>query len=224
MKKYLLVVLAVLGLVVPVNAAYYVAGDFNGWNAAGNVMTDNMDGTHSVSLSNIGAGRHEFKVTQGDWSWNYPGPNSWLFTDASGNVTITFNTNTVSDGWNPAQYRIGLNTDPGTWTVAGSFQGWNNANPATAMTAQGGGVYMLSQTLAAGEHWFKPVVTGSWDSISDDGRNVNTNNMYLNLASASVVNIYVDALIGKVKAEVVPEPATMALFAIGSLFLARRKR
>ncbi|MBM4104550.1 MAG: PEP-CTERM sorting domain-containing protein [Planctomycetes bacterium] len=223
MKKYVLVVLALLGLVVPVNAAFFVAGDFNGWNASGNVMTDNMDGTHSVSLSNV-AGRHEFKVTQGDWSWNYPGPNSWFYGDGSGNVTITFNTNTVLDGWNPGQYRIGLSTDPGTWTVAGSFQGWSNNNPATAMTAQGGGVYMLSQTLAAGEYWFKPVVTGSWDSISDDGRNVNTNNMYLNLAADSVVNIYVDALVGKVKAEVVPEPATMALFAIGSLFLARRKK
>lgn len=224
MKKYALVILALLGLVVPVHAAYYVAGDFNGWNAAGNLMTDNMDGTHTVSLSGIGAGRHEFKVTQGDWSWNYPGPNSWLFADASGNVTITFNTNTVSDGWSPAQYRLGLNTDPGSWTVAGSFQGWWNANPATAMTAQGGGIYMLSQALTAGEYWFKPVVTGSWDSISEDGRNTNTNNMYLNLASDSVVNIYVDSFDGVVRTEIVPEPATMTLLALGALAALGRKK
>jgi hypothetical protein len=226
MKKFLVVlmVMAALGLVASASAAYYVAGDFNGWNSAGNLMTDNLDGTYLVSLSGIGAGRHEFKVTDGTWGWSYPGPNSWLYADGSGNVDITFNTNTVSDGWSPAQNRLGLSTDPGSWTVAGSFQGWDNANPATAMTSLGGGIYMLSQALTAGEYWFKPVVTGSWDSISEDGRNTNTNNMYLNLASDSVVNIYVNSFDGVARTEIVPEPATMLLLGIGSLLAIRRKK
>ncbi|MBM4104549.1 MAG: hypothetical protein FJ263_11005 [Planctomycetes bacterium] len=129
---------------------------------------------------------------------NYPSANSWFIADASGNVTITFNTNTVSDGWLPAQYRIGVSNNPSTWTIAGSFQGWSNNNAATAMTSLGGGIYRLSQTLATGEHWFKSVVTGSWDSISSDGRSVNTANMPLTLAADSIVDFYVNTLSGTI--------------------------
>jgi len=192
MRKVLtLILLAVVGMVAPVNAAYYVAGDFNGWNAAGNLMTDNLDGTYSVSLTGISAGRHEFKVTNGTWSVNYPSANSWFIADASGKVTITFNANIVSDGWLPAQYRIGVSNNPSTWTIAGSFQGWNNSNPATAMTSLGGGIYRYSQALSASvtPYEFKSVVTGSWDSISSDGRSVNTANMLLTLAADTVVDI-----------------------------------
>jgi hypothetical protein len=224
MKKYLLVILALLGLAVPVNAAYYIAGDFNGWNAAGNLMTDNLDGTYSVSLSGIGAGRHEFKVTQGDWSWNYPGPNSWLYADASGNIAITFNTNTVSDGWSPNQYRIGLNNPGVSWNIVGDLCGWNNADPLWTMTSMGGGMFMLSTTLNPGTYYWKSVITGTWDSLSWDNRSVNTANTELVVAATSVVNFYVDDLGGRVKAEIVPEPMTMALLGLGSLFLARRKK
>jgi hypothetical protein len=222
MKKYVLVVLAVLGLVASVNADRYIAGDFNGWTSNGNLMTDNGDGTFTATLTGISAGLHEFKITDGSWDWNYPGDNSWLYADATGAVTVTFNTNFVSDGWKAEQNRIGVSVDPGTWTLAGSFQGWNNA--AGNMISQGGGIYMYSQLFAAGEYWFKPVVTGSWYSIAENNRSTNTWNMYVNLASDSVVNVYVDALTGVVKTDVVPEPATMALLALGAMCLKRRTR
>jgi hypothetical protein len=221
----MLVVLAVAGLVTSANAAYYVAGDFNGWNPAGNAMTETVAGSGiwTVDLSNV-AGRHEFKVTIGDWSTNYPASNSWLYGDASGSVTVTFNTNIVSDGWDPAQYRIGLST-PLSWTIAGGFQGWDNANPATAMTPMGGGLYMFSTTLPAGYYEFKPVVTGTWDSLAADGRTGNTANMSVTTtAGFEVVNFYVDDLNGAVRVEVVPEPATMSLLALGSLVLTSIRR
>jgi hypothetical protein len=202
MKKVLWIgmVFAVLGLACPVQAAYYVAGTFNGWNAAGQMMTDNGDGTYTAKVAGLVPGsRHEFKITQGTWDWNYPPANSWLFADASGGVTITFNTNTVSDGWLPATNRIGLSTDPGNWTIAGSFQGWNNANPATAMTPLGAGFYRLTQTLSPGTYYWKAVVTGSWDSICTDTRSVGTADATLNVTAGNEeVKFYVDALLGVV--------------------------
>jgi hypothetical protein len=198
-KSSTVLVLALMGLASSAFAAYYVAGGFNGWNPAGLLMTDNQDGTYTAVVSGLVAGsRHEFKVTDGTWTWSYPSPNSWFYADASGKITLTFNTNIVSDGWQPQQNRLGVSSDPGTWTIAGSFQGWNNTNPATAMTSLGGDFYMFSQTLSAGSHQFKPVVTGTWDSIAADNRSVGTANMVLDLSSTQVVNIYVDALVGRV--------------------------
>jgi hypothetical protein len=227
MKKCLWVLgtAVVLMLVVPANAAYYVAGDFNGWNPAGNLMTETAAGSGiwTVDLSNV-PGRHEFKVTIGDWSTNYPASNSWFYGDASGSVTVTFNTNSMSDGWDPAQYRIGLST-PLSWTITGGFNGWWNADPATAMTPLGGGLYVFSATLPAGYYEFKPVVTGTWDSLAADGRTGNTANMSITTtAGFEVVNFYVDDLRGAVRVEVIPEPATMSLLALGSLMLTSIRR
>lgn len=203
----------------------HLAGEFNSWDAGANPMTDMGGGIFSLSISGLLAGqRQEFKITDGTWDSNFPGPNSWYYADADGNITVTFNTNDVSDGWAPSQYRLGLSVDPGAWTVAGSFQGWDNANPATAMTDMGGGIYMLSQSLDAGDYWWKAVVTGTWDSISWDNRSVGTGDWGFSLTETSTVNFYVDALTGVARYEVIPEPATMALLGLGALLTIRRKK
>ena len=230
MKKFLfmLVVLAALGLVAPVSADYYLAGSFNGWDAAGQLMTDNFDGTYSATVTGMTASnREEFKVTDGTWDTTFPPANSWLFADGSGNATVTFNTNIVSDGWDIDQYRIGVNNDAGTWSVVGSLNGWDNADPALAMTAQGGGIYKVSKTLSAGTYEWKVVNTGSWDAIGGDGRSINASNISLTTTIGfEDVDFYVNALNGTVRADVIPEPATMTLLGIGSLLLAsvRRKK
>ena len=82
-------------LTAPFKPAVHLAGDFNGWNAAGNAMNDLGGGIWSVDLTGVG-GRHEFKVTIGDWSQNWPGSgNSWFLGDGSGNVTLSFNANDI---------------------------------------------------------------------------------------------------------------------------------
>jgi hypothetical protein len=210
------------------NLPLYVAGDFNGWSANGNVMTQIGSGIWQANLS-MGVGRHEFKITEGDWNWNMPGSgNSWLYTDASGNVTVTYDMNTYADGWSASSGRIGVSVDPGTWTAVGDWQGWDNANPSTAMTSLGGGIYELQYVIAStGTYQYKAVDTGSWDAIGSDARSVNASTLNFTTTDANQeVDFFVNALNGTIQAEVVPEPSTIALFssalAAGLFWLRRR--
>jgi hypothetical protein len=229
MKKLLMLVSAVAVALPTLSAPppYYIAGDFNSWNAAGAQMTETSPGSGIWSATlNVGSGRHEFKITEGDWNWSYPGPNSWLYAPASGNITVTFNTNTNGDGWSTASQRIGLNADPGTWTAAGDFQGWNNA--AGNMTPVGGGVYEYILTSAGTWNW-KAVVTGSWDSISYDNRSVGTGNWTFTINPGQEAQLFVNALAGTAMVNIVaiPEPSVLALagwcgLALGGCWLRRR--
>ena len=102
MKK-ILATIALAAIALPLMADYYVAGDFQGWNAGGNVMTQTAPGSGVwvETFTGLGASaRHEFKITDGTWNNAWPGSgNSWLYADGSGNVTITYNANTCADGW-----------------------------------------------------------------------------------------------------------------------------
>jgi hypothetical protein len=74
------------------------------------------------------------------------------------------------------------------------------------MIHQGGGIYLYQNTgLTAGTWQWKAVVTGSWSSISWDGRSVNTQNMSFDIESETdVFKLYVDAFNGVVKVEIEP--------------------
>ncbi|HET7626047.1 MAG TPA: hypothetical protein VFM25_12360 [Verrucomicrobiae bacterium] len=108
-------------------AQFYVAGDFNGWSANGTLMTETSTGSGIWQATIAGLGnsaRHEFKITDGAWDGSdKPAANSWLYSDADGNVTITYDTNNHSDGWENSIGRIGVSLDPGTWTAVGDWQG-----------------------------------------------------------------------------------------------------
>jgi hypothetical protein len=128
--------------------AYKVTGSFNDWpeDPPAHLMTDQGDGTHSISISGLASNeRFEFKITEGTWASARPHSNSWFFSDAAGSVTLTYDTNAYDDGWQGI-YRIGVSTDPGSWTAVGSWQGWDNANPGTLMLPQGNGLYTQSRS------------------------------------------------------------------------------
>ena len=130
--------------------------------------------------------------------------------------------------------RLGLSTDPGAWTAVGNWQSqvgggdWDNANGSTAMTPLGGGIYQFSAVLAPGTYEGKAVVSGSWDSISWDGRSVNTaNSGFTTDAVNDTVVFTVDAFTGTSKVEVIPEPSSIALIAAGGfavMFLRRFRK
>jgi hypothetical protein len=217
MKRLFLILVAVAGALSALAqpSTYYVAGDFQAWSAGVTPMTQISPGVWQLSLTGV-PGRHEFKITGTDWTWNYPGPNSWFYAPASGNITITYDVNSHADGWLSTSQRIGLNADPGTWTAAGDFEGWNNA--AGNMTALGGGIYEYDTVLTPGQHSWKAVVTGTWDSISLDNRSVGTSDFGFTVTpDAPLARFQVDALNGTVKLDMVavPEPSSFALLGLG---------
>ena len=163
-------------------------------------MTEIKPGIWTYTISGLTAGaRQEFKITDGTWDWNHPGPNSWYYAGQDGSVTVTFNQNFVDDGWLPAQHRLGLSTDPGSWAIAGDFNEWNNAAPGWEMTHLRNGIYVLNAFFSTGNYEFKPVYTGTWDSISEDARSTNTANMSVEITEEDeLVDIYVDAFAGVV--------------------------
>ncbi len=227
MKKYLAGTLLLLALVVAPAAAIdtpHIAGSMQGWDPAANPMDDMGGGIYQLAFGDLGAGaRHEWKVTNGTWDETIPGPNSWLYADGDGNITITYDSNTYDDGWAPSVDRLGLDVDPGAWTAVGGWQGWDNANPATAMDPLGGGIYMYEQVFDPGDYEWKAVVTGTWDSISWDGRSVNTANMAFSTDDVNdTARMFVNAFEGTVKLEIVPEPATLAALALLGLLVRRR--
>jgi hypothetical protein len=123
-------------------------------------------------------------------------------------VTITFDANTHADGWLPETNIIGVSTEPGAWTAVGDWQGWDNASPATAMTAPGGGLYEFTTTIASpGTFQYKAVKTGTWDAIGADSRSVNASTATFETTVADQdVTFAVDALGGRIYVEVEEVP------------------
>lgn len=67
------------------------------WNPAGDAMTDNGDGTYSITFKDVEAGAYAMKVTDGTWDNQAGGldngqeQENFLFTvDAKGDIKITF--------------------------------------------------------------------------------------------------------------------------------------
>lgn len=124
---------------------------------------------------------YEWKVvTCGNWETTYPpGNNAYFFADIDDTVLFTFDTNSYSDGFVPATNIHNVTGDDvsGGFTAVGEWQGWDNANPATAMTETSPGVYELDYVVAdQGAHMGKVVITGHplWHGFDANGRHVGT--------------------------------------------------
>lgn len=236
--KTLLSALAVVVLIAaPAHADFFSPGTPNGWDF--NVgMTETFAGSGIWEYSWTGQAannRELFDILSEGGNWDskvHPAGNQWAYSDGSGAGTLILDTNTYNDGWLPDTNRVKVTNEPNTnWTAAGSFQSqvaggdWDNTNAATAMTDQGGGIFKFEATLAPGDYAWKPVVTGSWDSISTNSRNVNSDNInFTTDATNNHVEMWVDVLNGTVKTVITPEPATLALLGFGALALIRRRR
>ena len=213
----------------PLFADAFIPGEFNGWD-------------NTTPMTDLGGGVYEYVVTgfiddtlptnfvllseSGNWDSKYiPSGDQWCYADANGDITITLDTNTYDDSWYPQTNRVGATSWTTDWTAVGDWQGWDNANAATAMTDLGGGMFMYETSgLSAGEHWYKAVSTGTWNAIGGDGLSVNADNFGFMVNDPSeTVQFYVDPSAGVLSVNVIPEPMSLALLALGSLAIIRRR-
>jgi pullulanase-type alpha-1,6-glucosidase len=192
----------------PDSTNWCVAGEFNGWNNSNTPLFDDAtsgdlianDGVYSLDYVIPTAGRYEFKAVEcGNWGNAYPSDNAWLITTEDNHtVKLLFDTNNYSANaglvLRPAQniVNVWFDTPPASYTVVGPWQGWGNANPATAMTAVGQGIYRLAyEFAAAGSYEAKIVQTGSWDNqIGADGRNKNAPTISFSTSAANETVIF----------------------------------
>ena len=116
----------------PIGNTFYVAGSFNGWNAAadGYQLTSSDDVLYTLTLS-LTAGSHAFKVTNGTWdkSWGGAGAdgNYELVLDVDADVLVIFDvtTQTVTAEVQAAP----VNPTEGTLIVDGTatFANWDES-------------------------------------------------------------------------------------------------
>jgi hypothetical protein len=212
------VLLVVAMLAVPAMADYYVAGDFNGWNAAGNLMTEVSPGKWSTTITNA-PGVHEFKVTIGDWASNWPGDNAKADFGA-GSLTINFYPTPAADGWFPTANRVGYDDIAvHGWDVMGSFNGWSSP---VALNPMGNGLYAASYTVAdPGTFYFKFRKAGDWNvAVGNDFSNYGHDIAWTTTVPNQVVYFQLDLPNGRWN---VPEPTTLALLCGGLVCLRRRR-
>ena len=168
----------------------YIPGGFNNWDGTTvmpRVASKVFEYTIDPNLADPNT-RYQFLVlrVEDDFDSKFFTSDHWLYTDLSGSNTITMNTNIINDGWLPDINRISLSHfDPVPWTVTGDFldeiggNDWDNTSPQGAMTmdANTPGLYTFTAMLPAGTYNWKPIQTGTWDSLGTDTRSINTANI-----------------------------------------------
>ncbi len=200
----------------------YVRGDFNGWGLTDQMNDEGVnhdviagDGVYTAHFTITSAGRYEFKVANDDWTLSYPASgNSWLeTTSADQAVYIIFDTNVYSDEWFPETDIIGVGGPGPYWTAVGDWQGWNNADPGSAMTYADTDTFELIVSIATpGMYQYKAVKTGSWDAIGADGRSVNADTVSFETTEPDqTVTFTVQAFWGRICVDVESMPPPPAI-------------
>jgi uncharacterized repeat protein (TIGR01451 family) len=193
----------VTALLVPPSAVraagppWYVNGSWDGW-AAGVQMYDDgthadaaaADGIYTVQIHVTAIAKYEFKANDSASEWYPASGNAWFFADSDDyTATITLDTNTYTDGWEPVHYIVSADDAHANWTAVGDWQGWNEVNTATVMSLVGSDYKLIAQIATTGTHEYKAVLTGSWDALGPDSGG-NSGGRSVNAGTASFTTSY----------------------------------
>ena len=181
LSTFALAVLVAAPLSISHAQPYYVAGAAltPAWapGAAANQMTGGPT-AYSLTTTTATNTYNEFKITGATWDDpNWPSSNAKISGDTNGMNTFYFYPGIFTDGWTPAQNRVGY-ADPGNmpWEIAGDFTTPNwDSDPNAQMISAGNGLYTNTYVIpTAGTHSFKFRTTGTWGDAqvgSDFGDN-----------------------------------------------------
>jgi len=135
---------------------------------------DNAGLSVLISTNYDGTGNpNSFTWTDLTSQFTFPATGSWSFIDAG---TVDINANVGAATYIAFKY-LSTTTGASTWEVdnitvsgdfnlqiniAGSFNGWNSADPAYALTLNANGLAELTHSLDAGTNEYKVVEDGNW--------------------------------------------------------------
>jgi len=158
-------------------AGVFVAGNFQGWNPAGSQMIDpDGNGTFEGYFSIGTATNAQFKFINGnDWAFaegipaacNINGNREVNVVEANTVVdVICFSACGPCQAPTPVLFRVDMTLQTVNANgphVAGSFQGWNPADPASLMTdPDGDNIYEVTLLLQPGTYQYKFVNGAAW--------------------------------------------------------------
>ena len=219
MRKF--VALGVVAIMVsPAMASFYVAGSFNGWDPPnGALMTEVVPGSLWQATITGPTGNQEFKVTDGTWTNAWPPNNMQADFGVGVPLTINYRPGPFTDGWVPNINRVGYN-DPGLhgWEIMGGFNGWSS--PVVTLSNLGGGLYWGQYTVATpGTNYFKFRKINDW-GVSIGNLAFGGDMDVTTTVANETISFKLDLPNGRIA---VPEPASLALLALGGLAMLRRR-
>jgi hypothetical protein len=199
-KKLLTATALLASLVSVAQAQWYLAGDFQGWNASSTPMTAGPNANeYSYTITGGTAGTlGNCKVTDGTFNNTWPSANLTFLYDTTGSATIHFWPGTATDGWVPYANRVGYddpNNDVG-WGVAGTFDGWDGTQALLAPI--GNGVYsnnIVVTNAATTDNEFKfqsPAGSFSFIYFGSDFGNGGNNGVFTTTNSPQTLPVVLD--------------------------------
>ena len=160
------------GEVEEVEAVYYLRGTLTSWDTTETALTNNGDGTYSITIA-LAAGSYEYKISDAGWGTSWPaGANATLTVYSDCDVTFVLNT---ADG-SITVTGDGLSGEPlpepeYNYYVAGSADlcngiEWAPGAAENMMTLnEETGLYEITLGAYAGTYEYK-ITTGSWSTPS----------------------------------------------------------